>query len=83
MPFSIDTSTHDVDLESGTPVKTSENKSAGKVCVKHGGHGLAMIRLESLKKGKLFVKDTNGNECEISPKTPHWWPKEENQYLRT
>lgn len=83
MPFSFCNLSQDVSFEPACPLKTSDGKSAGKVCAIHGMYGLALIRLETLKKGKLFVKDTKGIEHEILTHTPQWWPKEEEKHSRT
>lgn len=76
MPFKFAPPEEVIKLEQDTAIKTSSGKTSGKLCVVYGGRGLAVMRIAMLDNDmKHYVKDNEGNDVEVRPYIPKWWPK--------
>ena len=63
-------------FESSVLVKTSQGKRAGKMCAIYGQYGMGVMRLETIKDSQCFITNKNGEDVEVIPSVPQWWPKD-------
>ncbi|XP_031551669.1 putative transferase CAF17 homolog, mitochondrial [Actinia tenebrosa] len=75
MPFKFAPVEEVIKLEQDMAIKTSSGKTSGKLCVVYKGCGLAVMRIAMLNNNKHYVKDNEGNDVEIHPYVPKWWPE--------
>lgn len=76
MPFTFNSPESIIKLEHGTAIKTPSGKTSGKLCIIYGQYGLAVMRMAMVAKDKQYIQDNEGNDIEVSPYVPQWWPKE-------
>uniref|UniRef100_A0A7N4PIN7 Iron-sulfur cluster assembly factor IBA57 n=1 Tax=Sarcophilus harrisii TaxID=9305 RepID=A0A7N4PIN7_SARHA len=61
-------------ISSGATVLTESGKQVGKYRAGEDDVGIALLRSEKIKV-PLFIKTSEGQQVNIVPSVPDWWPK--------